>query len=539
MTPTKVSRKMDEAVDLAPFKKLLLHTCGHSFEKEREQALTAALRRRMAALAIDNCETYYALLSRDQDELLRLTELLTVNETYFFREPEHLNLMIDTLLPEFIAARNQGPVRILSAGCSTGEEPYSIAIMLRERFGAESERLFAITGVDIDSTVIAAAKLGVYGKSSFRGMERSLLARYFEPCGSAGRFQVSDTIRKQVGFEVVNLLGASYPQRMQLPDIILYRNVSIYFPGEVQREIFGKLAELLGESGCLLVGASETFHHDIGILSLVKQGSLFFYRKTPPLVFEERRTAGRLSSAPERSRVRSPQVAPVYAAKSEARLNRPQEERVCERPRIQPQSSRQPDVRARFNVAIELAHNKQHDKALAVLDAIIAQDSSLEKAYALKGSLLLSLSRFDEACIVCETILGRDPLCLEAYLMLGMIARQKRDDDDALKRFREAIYLDSSCWLAHFYTAEILFAQRDEKRAQSGYEAAVRILEKGSLHEHGQDFFPLSFNAEQFITICRHKLSLLTPLATTSAATKSFVPQTSLQTISSVLRRNG
>jgi len=538
MTPAKLSQNMGESVDLTPFKKLLLRTCGHSFEKEREQTLTEALRRRMAALAIDNCETYYALLSRDQDELLRLTELLTVNETYFLREPEHLSMMVDTLLPEFIAARNQGPVRILSAGCSTGEEPYSIAIMLRERFGADSERLFAITGVDIDSTVIAAAKLGVYGKSSFRGMDKTLLARYFEPCGS-GRFQVCTTIRKQVGFEVVNLLGASYPQRMQLPDIILYRNVSIYFPGQVQREIFGKLAELLADGGCLMVGASETFHHDIGILSLVKQDSLFYYRKTPPLVFEERRTAGRLSSVPELARVRSPQVAPVSAARSEARLSRLQEGRVSERPRIQPQSAMPVDVRERFDAAIELAYNKQHDKALVILDAIIAQDSSFDKAYALKGSLLLSLSRFDESRIVCETIVGRDPLRLEAYLMLGMIARQKRDDDDAIKRFREAIYLDSSCWLAHFYTAEILFAQRDEKRAQSGYEAAVRILEKGSLHEHGHDFFPLSFNAEQFITICRHKLSLLTPLPSTSAATTSFVPQKSQQTTSRVLRRNG
>lgn len=538
MTPTKLSRKMAEPVDLAVFKELLLRTCGHSFEKEREQSLSAALRRRMAALDIDACATYHALLSGDQDELLRLTELLTVNETYFFREPEHLNLMIDTLLPEFMAVRNQRPVRILSAGCSSGEEPYSIAIMLRERFGTESERLFAITGVDIDSTVIAAAKLGVYGKSSFRGMERSLVERYFEPCGS-DRFQVSDAIRKQVGFEVVNLLGASYPQRMQLPDIILYRNVSIYFPGEVQREIFGKLAELLAESGCLLVGASETFHHDIGILSLVKQDSLFFYRKTPPLVFEERRTAGRYPSNPERARGSSAQTAPLSAARSDSPRNRTQEVHIHERPRIQPQSSRQPDVRERFDAAVKLAHDKQPGKALALLDSIIAQDSRFEKAYALKGSLLLSLSRFDEAGIVCETILGRDPLCLEAYLMLGMIARQKRDDDDAIKRFREALYLDSSCWLAHFYSAEILFALRDGKRAQSGYEAAVRILDKGSLQEHGQDFFPLSFNAEQFIVICRHKLSLLNPVDGIRATTKSYSPQEAEKSISTVLRRNG
>ena len=169
----------------------------------------------------------------------------------------------------------------------------------------------------------------------------------------------------------------------------------------------------------------------------------------------------------------------------------------------------QMDVRISFDTAIELAHNKQHDEALALLDAIIEQDSTFEKAYCLKGSLLLSISRFDEAHSVCNAVLSRDSLCLEAYLMLGIIARQKGDEDDAIKRFREAIYLNASCWPAHFYTAEILFAKQDGKRARSSFETALRILEKGSLKEHGQAFFPLSFNAEQFIVICRHKLSLL------------------------------
>ncbi len=504
MIATELSRKTAAAAALVPFKELLLRTCGHSFEKEREQALLASLCRRMAAVAFDNYDAYYALLVRDRDELLRLTELLTVNETYFFREPDHLKLIADTLVPEFMAARSQRPIRIVSAGCSTGEEPYTIAIMLRERFGIESERLFAITGVDIDSTVIASAKLGLYGKSSFRGMDQTLRERYFEPC-AAGTFQVNATIRKQVEFEVVNLLGSAYPQRMQLPDIILYRNVSIYFPGQVQREIFGKLAELLVAGGCLLVGASETIYHDIGILSLVKQDSLFFYRKTPPLIFEERRTLSRSTTTPERPGGRASQAGPVRAVKSGTLLDRPPERSLNGIHRKQSHM----DVRERFDAAIALAHDKQYDKARAIVDAIIEQDDSFEKAYCLKGSLLLSTSHFDEAHAVCTTVLSRDPLCLEAYLMLGMIARQRGGNDDAIKRFREALYLDASCWPAHFYSAEISYSLRDEKRARSGYEAALRILEKGSLQKRGQQFFPLIFNAEQFIVICRHKLSIL------------------------------
>jgi chemotaxis protein methyltransferase CheR len=496
-------RSYDESVDLTGFKELLLSSCGHSFEHEREQALFAGVSRRMETLGLgEGYDAYLALLFRDTDELLRLTELLTVNETYFYREPDHLNFMVETLIPAFISLRKGKPVKIVSAGCSTGEEPYSIAIMLRERFGAECERLFAITGVDIDSTAIGVARQGVYGSTSFRGMDQALIERHFAP-QEAGKFRVTEAVRKQVQFDVVNLLGAVYPVSMQEPDIILYRNVSIYFPGQVQRDIFGRLAGLLVDGGCLLVGASETIHHDIGILSLVKQNSLFFYRKTPPLIFEERRTASRHGSAPERAQVGTAAkkaVVPRAASVPQA---------AVEHPRKHLHAAPLPDIKARFDEAVALAHGNEHDKALALLDVIIGQDSTFEKASVLKGSLLLSLARFDEARAVCEGILARDPLCLEACLMLGMIARQHGDDDDAFKRFREALYLSPGCWLAHFYSGEILYAQQAWKRARGSFESALKVLESGSLKAHGQTFFPLTFNAEQFIIICRHKLSLL------------------------------
>jgi chemotaxis protein methyltransferase CheR len=499
MMVTPWSRTRSAHVDLTPFKQLLLRTCGHAFEKHREPALLEALGRRMAARALEIPEAYLSLLVHDQLEQMRLIELLTVNETYFFREPDHLNLMVGTLLPELLAAGNRRPVRILSAGCSTGEEPYSIAIMLRERFGAGSEQQFAITGVDIDSTVIAAAKQGEYGKSSLRILEDSLLERYFEP-RAAGRFRIRDDIRNRVVFEAVNLLDATYPQAMLLPDIILYRNVSIYFPEQVQKNIFRRLAEILADGGCLLVGVSETMHHDIGILSLLMQDSLFYYRKTAqPVSVKKSRPALPSVQAQERST----RPVAVHGDRS-ATLRTPADPATgCRPPLIQA------TVKNRFEEALELATAMCHDKALAMVDAILEQDDSFGEAYCLKGSLLLSLARFTEARIVCDGILSRDPLCLDAYLMLGIIARQQGDNDGAFKRFREAIYLDASCWLAHFYSAEILFAQQDGKRAKNSYEATIRILEKGYNRRQRQEFFPLSFNAEQFMVVCRHKLSLL------------------------------
>jgi len=179
------------------FKELIQRTCGFSFNQDREKSLVAALKKRMSSCGIQTVDSYYGLLLADQNELKVLVELLTVNETYFLREPEHLNLMVDTLIPELLARRRCGPVRILSAGCSTGEEAYSVAILLRDRYGEESERMFSIVGVDIDSNTIAVARSGLYGKPSFRGMDQGMMGRHFEPLGLS-EYRINAAIRRQV-----------------------------------------------------------------------------------------------------------------------------------------------------------------------------------------------------------------------------------------------------------------------------------------------------------------------------------------------------
>jgi chemotaxis protein methyltransferase CheR len=471
----------------------------------------------MTIRAVGSPEAYHLLLLQDKEELRSLVELLTVNETYFFREPDHLELVVNKLVPDLLAVRRERPVRILSAGCSTGEEPCSIAMMLRERYGDESERLFAILGVDIDSSAIAIAQKGIYGKSSFRGMGHVILEKFFEPYAQ-GEFRIRDVIKSQVRYDVVNLLGPQYPQEMQQPDIILYRNVSIYFPAQVQQKIFGRLAGLLTEGGCLLVGATETIPHNVGILSLVERDALFYYQKAPAIIFEERRGTGHPSSGLGHGATHRPKGRIGTATDGNSGATRRHHGHTSEETsRTEPRTRNKPgftkrnhdSIRDHFDAALDMAHKKQYEEALAILDAILEEDGSFVKAHTLKGSLLLSSSRFDEAAVACDKALAHDSLCLEAYLMLGMIARHKGNDDEALKRFREALYLDASCWLAHFYSSEISFVRQDVKRARTGYETAARILENGSLREHGQTFFPLSFNAEQFIVICRHKLSLL------------------------------
>ena len=467
--------------ELAPFKELLLRTCGFAFANDRERTLQEGLDQRMGLRGAASSEAYLAMLGADPAELDRLVELLTVNETYFLREPEHLTLLVDKLVPERRAA-HQGPLRILCAGCSTGEEPYSVAMLLQDRTGLGG---LAITGVDIDAVAIAKARRASYGRHSFRGMDPVFLARHFEDFDPLEK-RVKEPVRDQVAFAELNLLAPSYPPELDQQDIILYRNVSIYFPSQVQEGIFRRLAAILKPGGYLLVGATETLFHDLGILSLIERDSLYLFKKGSGVEIQDRRQHRRHQERPLA-------LAPRPFIPSARRA-------------VPAVDSSLRHARSLFDDALDCARNRREGTALEMLDTLLEGDPGHVKAHSLKASLLMAGARHEEARAVCEAALALDPLCLEACLLLGLIARQKGDDLTALKRFREAIYLEASCWFAHYSQAEILLAKGELPRARTSFEAALRFLVAGAYH---QGFFPLSFNAEQFITLCRHKLALL------------------------------
>lgn len=497
---------MGQEAVYAQFKELIRITCGFALEGGREDTLVQSIQKRMKKRNVEFIEGYHALLIREVSEIHALIELLTVNETYFFREPEHLKLVVDTLIPELLAFRKSGTIRILSVGCSTGEEPYSIAMLLRERFGAESEKLFHITAVDIDTNVIDKARKGIYHKPSFRGMDSQLLERYFIE-ETEGQYRVCENIRKQVKFEVMNLLCGNYSIGMSLPDFIFYRNISIYFPQDVQRRVFNRLADLLNEWGYLIVGAAETLHHDLGIIPMVSRNSLFFFRKQPfyPLYEEHNQQ----KNNPVNNHINNVIDSTKTIKKLDAIPPNKKNTITVLTPAITPKTPINFDPNLQYEIALHKAQNNKYDEALELVESIIEINNTFTKAHGLKASLQLTLARFDEAITSAERLLELAPLCTEAFLMLGLIARHKGNDELAFKRFREAIYLNASCWMSHFYTAEILYSRKEQKKAQGNYEAVIRILASSVVTGRTEVFFPLSFNAEQFIRICHHKLTIL------------------------------
>jgi chemotaxis protein methyltransferase CheR len=234
--------------------RLIEHEAGLTFPDHRRAEIEDSIR--TAAVASGAADLPQYLLSVEADPRLReeLAAKVTVGETYFMRDLEQFDVLRDVVLPDLIA-RHGTDLRIWSAGCSSGEEPYSLAIVLAE-MGARLS--WPITATDINRAVLGRAAQGIYGEWSFRDVDPALRARYFAPDGK--RFRVSDEIRKRVRFDWLNLATPDYPSLwsgIAGMHLIVCRNVLIYFTPHAIGSVAQRLHASLANDGWLMLGASD------------------------------------------------------------------------------------------------------------------------------------------------------------------------------------------------------------------------------------------------------------------------------------------
>ena len=237
---------------------LLRRHCGLHFGVDSRYVFEKRVLRRVRELELTSFAAYHLLLrtgsGRDQ-ELARLIDELTINETYFFRERAQLGALVSELLPELRAQRGGRPVGIWSAGCSSGEEPYSVVILAREA-GFVPGVDFRVYASDISHRMLRRAREGVYRETSFRDTEPALRERYFEAAETGLR--ISDEVKRHVDFIHLNLFDASKLALLGALDVILCRNVIIYFDAADKRGAIETFHDRLRPGGYLLLGHSES-----------------------------------------------------------------------------------------------------------------------------------------------------------------------------------------------------------------------------------------------------------------------------------------
>ena len=261
MSPLETNILMSEEEFLL-LRDLVYSHCGLWFDDQNSYLLEKRLSRRMAVHQLKTFREYYQFLrfnrKRDQ-ELEEIMDLLTTNETYFFREKYQLSAFADEIIPEICGTKGSKElnrrIRVWSAGCSTGEEPYTIAMLLLE-MPCLKDWSIEIVGTDISQRVLQHARRGVYGPSAFRSTDEYFKNAYFTQ--QDGGFRINDNVRKLVTISHLNLLDSTRMKMLGSFDLIFCRNVIIYFDLPAKKKVVESFYQVLRESGYLLMGHSES-----------------------------------------------------------------------------------------------------------------------------------------------------------------------------------------------------------------------------------------------------------------------------------------
>ncbi len=481
------------APNIAPFQALVKDRCGLDLSGDNTKRLEAAVQARMGVLAL-LAEPYLRRLRADPAEFQALVNTLTINETYFLRERVQLDWLVQTLVPRLLDARGLGAkLRILSAGCSSGEEPYSIAMALLDAHGERAAQQCVVLGVDIDTRVLKKAKEGRYGDFSFRGVPDHLRARYFDRDGAA--WVVRDAVRAMVQFEALNLLSPSVPPDLRDFDVIFFRNVSIYFDTPTRQSILENLRTLLRADGVLLTGVTETLANDLGVFHLREEGGLFYFSPRGPGVEKAVHTPSPVASAPASAPPRARAAPPPVQAEPGKAIPAKKRDRAAE-PSEPTLESARTLVQAK---TFEPAH-----QALALL--LQAQPDQVE-AQLLMAYVLLNRKDYEQASALVQRILALHEWSVDALYLLGHIHRWQQQRDGAIDGFKRAVYACATCWPAHYYLGALYREQGANELARRSLRAVQQLLANAA--PSGLQYVPVELPSKEMHQLCERQLASL------------------------------
>jgi len=246
--------------DFNALRALVRHHTGINLSEAKRELVYGRLSRRLRMLGLRSFGEYRALLADEPEgrEFVEFCNAITTNLTSFFREAHHFEYLREQVLVP-LASRPAGQrLRIWSAGCSTGEEPYSIAMTVREAVREPNRHDIKILATDLDSDVLARGRTGAYAEDRIRGLSRARIDRFFReaPQGGAARFAVTPDLQELITFNQLNLMN-ELPMRGPF-DVIFCRNVVIYFDKDTQRDLFKRYAQVQRPGDILFLGHSES-----------------------------------------------------------------------------------------------------------------------------------------------------------------------------------------------------------------------------------------------------------------------------------------
>ena len=414
-------------------KNLLHKVIGLHVDTVGKSSIDRAISHRMHVTNCNNASAYYRRVKADKQELDELIEEVVVPETWFFRNITPFEVLRDNALkihenivnPKKSKNHNKkrsGPLKILSVPCSSGEEPYSIAIMLREAGLSDDD--FLIDAVDVSEQALKKSRRAIYGKHSFREKEMDFQSKYFKPVKS--KFQLLPSIRDCVSFRKGNIITDSISPVDGYYDIVFCRNLLIYFDRDTQRKILDKLSKMIKFGGLLFVGHAESGQIDKNNFTKIRVAKAFSFRK---------KTAKNiLYSSVQLSEQSVDKLKNIYDQLVEVNKK-----------------------------DIELSKKINNPKYKLIED----NDLNIDDDFFQKIDLLINTGRLSEASRLCREFLNEQPEDSNTYYYLGMISALQGSNADAETSLRKAIYLSPDHHKALALSAVLAEKRGDEDSAKS------------------------------------------------------------------------
>lgn len=435
--PTSARLKFDP--DFPRLRDRLIDDTGLAWYIERQKQLCERVEERLDAIGITRCADYLARLDDPQagpPELDALIESLTVGETHFCRHMEQFEAICETAVPDIIERNcDVRRLHVWCAGCASGPEPYTLSILLRQRFGEFlGDWVVRILGTDISRRALAQAQSGCFGDWALRGTSDEIRRACFERAGKT--WILKDLYRQWVSFRYHNLVQGESPLLsgdLTGFDLVLCRNVLIYFSPPITGRVIARLEESLVQGGWLAIGATDWSPETFNRFDAVDTGGLRLFRKAPPATVQNRRPVPVTAYAP-------PVVEPL-------RVPEP------------PVSQRRSPPRA---PAITRA-GAQAPSAIA--------ENSFEAIRRLADS-----GEAEAAERQCKRLIESEPLDAAPYLLLAMLIQRKGEWEEAERLLRQAVYLDRKAPLAHYQLGMHLQQKRRPAEAARCLRNAFKLL---------------------------------------------------------------
>lgn len=391
----------------------------------------------------------------------QLVRAVTIGETYFFRYPEQFTVLREDILPELIARkRAQGDLslRLWSAGCSTGEEPYSLCLTLMRLLPDAQDWRISVLATDINRDSLERAAKAEYGAWSFRGVEPHVRQSYFEEVGRTGAatFRFYPEVRKQmqkwVHFQYLNLKDHCYPSLLTQTtamDFIFCRNVLIYFSPEVTRDVVSSFHTCLADGGYLMVGPvepNERYFRDYR--SLFLKGTMLYQRTQEPAPTVQRPIVARASPAA----APRPQIVPALPITA-------------------------PDLLARGDLAWR--QGRLADARELFLKAQGDDGRAAEPCFRL-AVLAADRGEHDNALGLCLQAIERNSLDTRFYQLMSIVEGERGDTQAAITALRKAVFLDRDFVMGHFGLAVNFLKMQEQQHAERHLRNCVSLLESAN-----------------------------------------------------------